>query len=158
MQLLQLRPESGNYNQQEGSEVIAVALDGGAGRYRRDKIGASRTIAVSWTLNPQQYKYWRAFWHTITKRGSLPFLCELVGEDGLGPVSHVCYFVPGSVSMPSQVGLTYVQQATLEVRPNVVDDAANLQFITIYENGITDTLVGALSHLVNVKAPGVLGA
>jgi hypothetical protein len=157
MRRLMLRPNSEDYSVQDANEVIAVALDGGAGRYRRDKVNGSKQINVSWTLNPQQYQYFRAFWHTATKRGSLPFLCDLVGEDGTGPIQHVCYFAPGSVQMPSQQGLTYVQSATLEVKQNPVDDDLNLEILTAFEGGMDGDVFWDLSRLVNETAPEALG-
>lgn len=156
MEYLTLRPNSEDYSQEEGAEVLRVELDGGAGRYRRDKVGASRRVNVSWTMNPVQYQYWRAFWHSATKRGALPFYCDLVGEDGAGPVQYICNFVPGSVTMPSQVGLTYTQAATLEVRPNAVDEELNSSIVAIYAAGADPNILPALEHLVNVAAPEAL--
>ena len=158
MERMLLRPNSEDYSQEEGTEVIRVELDGGAGRYRRDKVGATRRVNVSWTMNPNQYQYWRAFWHTATKRGSLPFLCDLVGESGQGPQQHVCYFVPGSVQMPSQQGLTYVQSATLEVKPNAVDDDLNLGIMAIFATSTDSDVFWDLGRLVNEVAPETLNA
>jgi hypothetical protein len=156
MERLLLRPNSEDYNQEEGSEVIAVQLDGGAGRYRRDKVGASRKVNVSWTMNPNQYQYWRAFWNTATKRGTLPFLCDLVSEDGTGPIQHVCYFVPGSVSMPAQQGLTYKQSAVLEVKPNPVDDELNTAVMALFATSTDSDVLWDLGRLVNETAPEAL--
>lgn len=156
MERLLLRPNSEDYSQQEGSEVISVSLDGGAARYRRDKVGATRTVNASWTMNPRQYQYWRAFWHTATKRGALPFLCDLVGEDGTGPIQHVCSFIPGSVSMPAQQGLTYSQAATLEVKPNPVDDDANMSVIALFATGTDGDVFWNLGRLINEVAPEAL--
>lgn len=158
MERLLLRPNSEDYSQEEGAEVIRVELDGGTGRYRRDKIGATRRCNVSWTMNPTQYQYWRAFWHTATKRGALPFLCDLVGEDGTGPTPYVCYFVPGSVQMPAQQGLTYSQSATLEVKPNPVDDEQNLSIMAVFATGTDSDVFWDLGRLVNVVAPEALNA
>lgn len=156
METLMLRPDAGSYSQQEGAEVIGVALDGGGGRYRRDKIGAARTVSVAWTMNPLQYRYWRAFWNTSTKRGSLPFICDLVGETGEGPEPHTCRFIPGSVSMPSQMGLTYIQQATLEVIPHPVDAEFDAGVILLFNAGVSEDIMPALAHLVNVAIPDAL--
>lgn len=156
MEHLLLRPDSDSYSQQEGVEVIGVELDGGGGRYRLDKIGATRKVSVTWTLNPNQYKYWRAFWNTSTKRGALPFLCDLVGEDGLGPWQYVCQFIPGSVQLPSQRGLTYVQAAQLEVKPRPVDEATDLETIMLFTGSVDSDVLMDLGHLVNVVAPEAL--
>jgi hypothetical protein len=156
MERLLLRPNAEDYSQTEGSEVIAVKLDGGAGRYRLDKIGATREVTASWTMNPNQYRYWRAFWNTATQRGALPFLCDLVGEDGTGPIQHVCYFVPGSVGMPAQRGLTYTQTATLEVKPNPVDAEMDEMVMTLFAVGVDSDVFWDLARLVNETAPEAL--
>jgi hypothetical protein len=155
-----LRPDSDSYTQAEpAGEVIRTELDGGIGRQRRDKLGASRMIQVQWTMNPTQYAYFRAFLSAVDN-GSLPFLIDLVGEYGLGPEEHTAQFMPGTISLPRQVGLTYVQQATLEVRPNPRDRDADMAFIVSYGEWGDDTeaVLLALEELVNVIAPEDIGA
>lgn len=152
---MSLAPDADGYSSQDGDEVIHIKLEGGQGRYRRDKIGATKTVQVKWTLNPQQYAYWRAFYNTGTQKGSLPFLCDLVSEDGSGPAEHVCNFVPGSVTLPTQQGLTYVQQATLEVVPiPSIFEVDNARLLIGYE---VEAVFSALARLVNVTAPGAIG-
>jgi hypothetical protein len=160
MYKLVLRPESDGYTSADGTEVIATALDGGASRFRRDKIGTTKTVNVKWTLNPTQYQYWRAFFVTGTKNGSLPFLCDLLSEDGNGPVEHVCNFVPGTVTLPTQIGFTYVQQAVLEVIPIPHDEAFDVALLGLYDAvGLGDvTLVlDQLERLVNTDFPEAVG-
>lgn len=152
-----LAPDADGYNSLDGDEVIHVKLDGGQGRYRRDKIGATKTVQVKWTLNPSQYEYWRAFYVTGTQKGALPFLCDLVSEDGAGPTEHVCNFVPGSVTLPTQAGLTYVQQATLEVVPIPRNEAADLALVVFYADGGPEAGFAALAKLVNETMPEALG-
>lgn len=155
MYKMQLAPDADGYNSTDGDEVIQVKLDGGQARYRQDKLGATKTVQVKWTLNPSQYEYWRAFYVTATKKGALPFLCDLVSEDGLGPAEHTCNFVPGSVVLPTQQGLTYIQQATLEVVPLPRDEVADIILVATYPGtGFFD----ALEHFVNVVMPENLGA
>jgi hypothetical protein len=155
MHKMVLRPDADGYSETEGEEVIRVDLDGGAGRYRTDKVGAAKTVTVKWTMNPTQYQYWRAFYATRTKNGALPFLCDLVSEDGSEPVEHTCHFLPGSVTKPLQQGLTYVQAATLEVVPNARNkeaDEALLDLYDIYGGGL-GALLASLGRLVTVTMP-----
>lgn len=151
---LALRPDADGYSMAEGNDVIGTELEGGAGRYRRDKIGSTNRVSCTWTLNRDQYRYWRAFFHTATERGSLPFLCDLVGEDGTGPKEHTCRFVPGSVSLSRQVGLTYVMQATLEVEPLLHSEAVDTAVMALFATGTPDSFFGDLDHLVNISWPG----
>jgi hypothetical protein len=158
MEKMALLPDSDGYSDTEGEEVLRVALDGGAGRYRTDKIGASKMVNVKWTMTRTQYQYWRAFFVTGTGKGALPFLCDLVSEDGMGPAEHVCQFVPGSVTKPMQIGLTYVQQATLEVAPLPHDadlDAGLILLYGTFGEG-TEGFLSGLAHLVNVVMPDTL--
>lgn len=155
---LALAPDADSYSQQEGAEVIAVSLDGGAGRYRRDKIGAARMVNVKWTMNPLQYRYFRAFWHTAIKRGALAFTCDLVSEDGAGPVAHECNVVPGTVGMPTQGGLTYTQAMTLEVKPLPVDDDLNESVMLLFNAGMDDDDLAALGRMINITMPELFGA
>jgi hypothetical protein len=155
-----LRPDADGYGSTDGNEVVRSELDGGVGRYRQDKIGASKMVNVKWTMNPSQYEYWRAFYATGTKKGALPFLCDLVSEDGNGPVEHVCNFIPGSVTLPSQVGLNYVQQAQLEVKPLPRNEASDIGLILAYGSagGDPDQWFLSIEYLANTIMPENIGA
>lgn len=154
LQKFMIPPDSGSYTEVEPSdEVLFTALQGGVGRYRLDKVNASRTVTVQWTFDPPDYQYFRAFFATATQRGALPFLLDLLSEDGDGTVESTCNFVPGSVTLTSTEGQMYVQAATLEVKQIPRDpDADNL---IILLNGGGD-MIDALYTLVNVTAPATL--
>lgn len=157
MQKLLLAPDANGYTRGEGNQVLRTELDGGVGRYRQDKIGASETIGVKWTLDPAQYQYWMAFYATVTKRGALPFLCDLVSGDGCGPVEYTCNFIPGSVSLASQSGLTYVMQGQLEARQAPRDATMDNSVVLLFETsgGNFDPWFAALEHLCTVTMPSL---
>lgn len=159
MRKMVLAPDASGYSSQDGEDVIRVQLDGGAGRYRTDKIGSTKIVNVKWTLLPEQYEYWRAFFTTGTQNGALPFLCDLVSEDAQGPAEHVCRFIPGSVSLPTQQGLMYVQQATLEVKPLPRDVSKDNAILMIWENsgGNPDYWLLSIERLVNIIMPETIG-
>jgi len=156
---LLLAPDADGYGSTDGTEVIATSLAGGPSRFRRDFIGAPKVVNVQWTMNPSQYAYWRAFYATATMNGSLPFICDLVGNDGAGPAEHVCSFVPGSIGLPSQRGLTYVQQAQIEAKPLATDAVADTERMDIYEEsqGQPDQWLAELSRLATVTIPSLPG-
>lgn len=157
---LLLVPDSDGYQSTDGNSSIYVALAGGAGRSRLDKIGAAKMVSCTWTLNRFQYQYWRAFYRTATKEASLSFLCDLLSEDGTGPVEHQCRFIPGSVTLPRQQGLTYVQQAQLEVLPLPTNTELDNEIISVYnllEDSAEDWF-NALEHLVISEMPIYIGA
>lgn len=155
---LTLVPDSASYGQSDASDAYAVQLESGASNIRRSKLGMSGQATVQWSMTFDEYRYWRAFWNTAVKRGAKMFTCDLLSEDGDGAVPHKCFFVPDSVTMPSRVGITYVQNATLEVQPLPVDDAYNLQLIDLYETGVQDDVFPALEHLVLVAMPETISA
>lgn len=159
MQKLILVPDSASYQSTDGAVSIRTSAEGGPARYRQDKLGATKMVTCQWTLNPAQYQYWRAFYNTATGQASTPFLCDMMSEDGSGPVEHTCYFIPGSVVLPNQQGLTYVQSAQLEVIPLPVDDDLNNSIIAIFDasGGNPESWMSALDHLVTVTMPGHIG-
>jgi len=154
---LQLRPDTQGYSVQDGEDAFAVELDGGAGRYSRDKWGSTSKVAVSWTLLPNQYQYLRAFFNTTIAKGSLPFLCDLI-LDYPSPLEHVCRIVPGTMNLGSQQGYAYVSSCTLEVEP-IMDaefDAAIVMLFEEYGEGSTSSdILNLLASLVNIDLPGV---
>lgn len=133
MRKLILSPDTDSYSVTEGVDFIGTAFRDVAGRYRLDKLGSPKIIAAVWTLRQQEYAYWRAFYHTAIEKGVFPFLCDLIPEDGRNLVEHVCMMIPGSVKMPAQQGLAYVQQAMLEVLPLPHNAAADLAVIAAFE-------------------------
>lgn len=122
-------PDSSSYSVSDGKEVVAIQLDGGASRYRRDVIGATSTVSVSWILGREQYLYLRSFYRGLAGKGATPFLIDLILDD-FELTEHKAYFVPGSVQLTGQKGLTYWVSAQLEVYPN--EDNDNGDFAAIY--------------------------
>lgn len=148
-----LAPDSDGYSATDGNDMVSTAAGGGFGRSRQDQIGVPNSVNLKWTLNQSQYAYWRAFFN-LTRHGQV-FLCPLVSEDGNGPQDYECKFVPGSVTLPSQYGLTYVQQAQLEVKPLVRDTQADMALLVAFEaaDGQFDSWYLALERLANVTIP-----
>ena len=113
-------PESSGYTMEDPAEVIAIKLDGGASRFRRDKIGSTSKVSVRWTFDREDYTYFRNFYHALLGRGSLPFLIDLVLDEA-SPTEHKCYFVPGTVRLAEQRGHYYGVTAELEAHPIVAN-------------------------------------
>ena len=157
LRTLLLRPDSDGYGSSDGAEWVRSELDGGVGRYRRDKIGASKMVSCRWTLNPSQYQYWRSFYRLV---GGDRFLCDLVGESGLGPIQHECHFMPGSVSLASQQGLTYIQQAQLEVKPIIIPAEFDEAVLVLYATtgGLPDSFLADLAELATITIPDSFSA
>ena len=112
-----LAPDNSSYSVTDGKEVIAVQLDGGAARYRRDILNSTRKVSVQWVTDREGYQYIRSFYRSVTVSGSIPFEIDLV-LDMPTLTTHQAHFVPGSMILQSQRGLSYIVGAELEVYPN----------------------------------------
>lgn len=111
-----IAPDSSAYSVSDGREVISTQLDGGAARYRRDILGATSTVNVSWIFDESGYKYFRSFFIGLTGKGAFPFLIDLVLDD-YELTEHKAYFIPGSIQLTAQRGKIYWVSAQLEVYP-----------------------------------------
>jgi hypothetical protein len=158
---LVLVPEAEGYTYLEPeADVIRVAVDGGPGRYRRDMEGNTRQVSVTWKVNPYGYAYLQKFYRTRLAAGSLPFLCDLVGEEGEGPQEHVCSFIPGTFGLTAQSGMLYVVAATLEVTPLQPEAEYDETYMAAYEEtaGEVEEFLAALEYAVNIKFPSISDA
>lgn len=122
-------PDQSGYSVTDGTETLSVSLDGGAARYRKDILNSSSQVSVQWTLSREQYDYFRVFYKLVTVSGALPFLLDLYVDESFELTEHECHFVPGTVGLKSQAGLTFVVGATLEIKPvpiseSTIDQAA----------------------------------
>lgn len=112
---------SGYVVEDAAADVIAIKLDGGASRYRRDRIGSNSKVSVRWTLDPSEYRYFRMFYRFLTDKGAKPFLIDLVLDTEF-PAEHTAHFIPGSVRLQEQRGQAYIVSAELEVEPTVIEN------------------------------------
>lgn len=130
MSLVKFRysPESASYAVQDPTEVIAVKLDGGAARYRRDKLNSSSDVTVRWLFSREEYRYFRAFYRSLLGRGSDPFLIDLI-IDYAELAEYTAHFVPGSVHLSEQMGFSYVVTAQLEATSLLVDDDLETYYV-----------------------------
>jgi hypothetical protein len=114
---LLLPPDQNSYTIVLGNTVLSTTLEGGASRFRADKLGAVHTVTVQWTCNAKNYAYLMAFFRASINFGADPFQTALIIDSGQ-LLSYTCHIVPGTFGLTSQRGQTYVVGATLEVAPN----------------------------------------
>lgn len=153
---LKLAPDNSSYSVTDGKEVVSIALDGGAGRYRRDVLGASSAVSVQWVCNRGEFHYIRAFFRSITGKGAAPFVIDLILDDPL-PVEHVAYFVPGSMTLTGQRGLSYYVSAQLEVEPLNINEDLEIDYVFLFnEFGSQFYQEDKLNEIVNILWPQVL--
>lgn len=159
---LTIPPDQASYSVVDGIEVASVELDGGKSRYRRDIIGAASKVNAVWTLNPEEFKYLRLFYRISSEKGAIPFLIDLY-LDLPALTEHISNFVPGSMKLQSQRGLTFVVSCVLEVIP-IDDDPTeeDLLFLLLFNefgsNWETQFLLqeSSLNDIINVQLPSFL--
>lgn len=155
MQKLAIRPNAGSYRiKRPNNDVLSVTLQGGLSRQRQDKIGTPVLISVSWMADESGYTYLNAFFNTIVKKGSLPFLCDLV-LDKPALTEHTCRYVPGSFELTSTIAYIFNCSAQFEVLPIVPDEEFDTMFVGLYETYgvLLDSYFAGFSRLANVEMP-----
>jgi hypothetical protein len=154
-----IRPDNSSYSATDGKEVVSVALDGGSSRYRRDILGASSIVNVQWVCDREEFHYIRAFFRSLTGKGALPFAIDLILDNSL-PVEHKAYFIPGSMVLTGQRGLSYYVSAQLEVEPVDIDEDMEIDYVIMFnEFGDEASMLRGedlLNELVNVLWPGAV--
>lgn len=125
MSKLLVNPAISGYSVNFGSNVISTKLDGGASRYRLDKIGDTHDVQVQWTLEAQAYDYLMAFYRTEIDYGALPFTIDLKAVDGSALGTYTAHLRPGTLRMTNFLGTIYQVSATLEIQPATVDAGAD---------------------------------
>jgi hypothetical protein len=115
MEKIVVSPEQSDYSFTDGEEVVAIPVEGGAARYRKDIINSHIRVRASWVLDPPGYHYIRAFYRA-TQNGGLPFLIDLIVNSST-LTQHTAYFLPGTMSLSSKEGNIYHVSAELEADP-----------------------------------------
>lgn len=159
---LSATPDQANYAAQDGNDVNIIQLDGGAARYQRDILKTTSLVTVEWTVGNLRFQYIRAFYNTVTVRGSLPFLIDLI-LDQPSLTEHTAHFVPGTMKHAAIGGSDYTVSAQLEVQRIDDDDAYNESFVVLVNTfGFDDALIDAgllsLEYLANTAIPDALSA
>lgn len=74
-------------------------------------------VLVQWTLDPHECDYLFAVNRFSESNGHPPFLIDLITKSGT-PEEHIACILPGSFSLKSVSGKTFVVSCTLEVKPS----------------------------------------
>lgn len=157
---LTLPPDNSSYSVTDGIEVISAKLDGGASRRRRDIIGATSRVSVTWICDREDYEYLRMFYKAVAMGGANPFTIGLV-LDNPSITKHKAYFVEGSMVLQQQKGLAYYVSAELEAYPLEMSTDA-VEYVLMYNEFGNKWKTVALEYeaildtVVNVEWPGVL--
>ena len=161
MRKLNFVPETSSYAVQDSaSEFLRVQLDGGAGRYRKDILNATRVIDCQWTLGPSDYDAFISFYRGFCAYPS-PFLIDLVSEE-YGMQECQAWFMPETLQVTKPGRLFLTINAQLEVAPPLRDhnyETSYWMMVSVYgSHEAALEIMNLLHHLVNVKLPPAVGA
>ncbi len=110
-----IAPDSASYSFTERAETVGAVLQGGLGKYRQTVKNPSVVVQVQWTYDAGGYDYFKAFYATYAKSGSLPFEIDLA-IDGTALEEYTAYFLDDSISTSAVSGTDYVVRASLELK------------------------------------------
>lgn len=110
--------EQDGYSGEFSQDAVAVKLAGGAMRIRADFTGAASQTKLSFLLNQQsEYAEFMSFWQFSTRRGTLPFLADLIMECPF-PMQYMCRMIPGTMRMSKVEGHSRRITMDVEVEQN----------------------------------------
>jgi len=154
-----LAPTQASYGVRDGQTTLSVKLDGGASRYRRDVLNATRAVSCEWVLSAEDFLYFRTFYNTETVSGSGSFLIDLIIDDA-DLTEHEAHFVPNTVQMSVLSGTTYSVRADLEAKPITRDALYDAAIVDVYDayggTVAARAVLNQFEQLVNVDFDGSL--
>lgn len=148
MRTLPYKPERSSYVYDHRSHVIAVDLEGGLSKSRKDIDGGSSFVSCTWYLKPDEFEYFTAFYNAIAGDGSKSFKANLILDK---PYTQLfdCKFVPDSLKSVSPSALLYTVSAELEVTP-IKDDAMDfMYFVHLFDSDGANSLFDAIETTIN---------
>lgn len=113
---LLLNPDQDSYRLKEPKVVIHSEVPGGPGRYRIDVLEPDLRLDCKFTLSPNLYQYFRAFYN-FQSAGTQPFEMDLVLETA-ALRTHTVRFLPGGWSLSKVTGQRYEVRCRFEVERN----------------------------------------
>ena len=141
MEKFLILPERSSYAVTDGTTFLQTKLDGGASRFRRDKLDVARIVDISWMFDPNEYLYFTAFYNTVLADGSLPFTLDLILDHPYAE-EHEAHFVQDTKKLSGQSGLRYNVTCQLEVLPLTPNAALDLARVAAYEADPNTNLAG----------------
>lgn len=129
---LAIRPTDEGYTvDPPQNEALSTKLDGPASLYRFERPGGVLMVNVSWILTEADFKYFMCFWRNKADRGATPVNMDLV-VDGRTYNQHKVKFIPGSLVIQSKNSKLFVVASTVEVLPDLPDDATDVSVISTF--------------------------
>lgn len=112
-------PEQGGYRVRRGNDSIAIRLDGGPARVRRDSLGTPHQVSVTFMCTEEEYTgligFCRERAQSRTRFFRIPLLIDVPVA-----VNYRARILDEPEALESTRGLTFLVGATLEVLPNPI--------------------------------------
>lgn len=109
-------PEQNSYGVTFSQNAVMVKLAGGVARVRADQFGAASQVNASWLLEDKDWAQFQGFWHYTAKRGTIPFLADLI-VDTPYPTQYKVQMIPGSYRVDQVKGAARRVSMSLEIEP-----------------------------------------
>jgi len=128
---LNYTPNQASYSLDTRQETIAIPLEGGTSRYRRDIIDAATIANVSWVLNTTEYADFREFYKLTTAAGTTSFKIDLAINYGTLE-EYDARIIPDSLSTSRYADGFFRVQAQLELNAKPRDTDTDLIALVLY--------------------------
>ncbi len=130
-------PTQVGYAASFGEGMLRIALDGGAGRYRRVSEGNTHVVNARWVLEGQEFSVLQGLYRNFIRSGGAPLTVPLTLDSSTLDL-YTVWILPQTWSLQERNGDIYTIVAQLEVEP-----------LGKYWNGSEDDW-GAVAVLVGV--------
>lgn len=147
LEKLTLVPEQSGYKYNINHDVISIQLEGGLSRRRRDKANSASIIECEWVLQDFEYQYFMSFFHSAAKRGSSPFLIDLLLEQPYLE-EQTCTFVEETLEVTNK-GLAFFVKADLESVPAQDDNFADMVLLLFDPKGTRSFYFDLIEQIAN---------
>lgn len=124
-------PNQASYSIDTRQETIAIPLEGGTSRYRKDIIDAGTIANVSWILNTTEYADFREFYKLTTSAGTTSFKVDLA-INSTTVEEYDARIIPDSLSTSRYGDGFFNVQAQLELEAKTRDPDADLARVVLY--------------------------
>lgn len=124
-------PNQASYSIDTRQETIAIPLEGGTSRYRKDIIDAGTIANVSWILNTTEYADFREFYKLTTSAGTTSFKVDLA-INSTTVEEYDARIIPDSLSTSRYGDGFFNVQAQLELEAKTRDPDADLARAVLY--------------------------
>lgn len=153
MRKLHLLAQSSGYGVAFGDNNVATKLNGGKSRVRRKAINTTHDVSVSFLLDKRQYEYLMAFYRTVTQRGALPFMMDIITDNGIIQ-THKVLIKQNTFKLNQVQGEAFFVGMTVEAEPTTQKADNDNVVIDSYEHNRPLPNPGQTPGFFNIREIG----